>query len=135
MKRHIIPCILSLTLLLTACGGEQAAADTAEEAVKDHYYQILDAAGKELYTVTDSGAVAEIDALINKAGGENADHGNAEGDPLYTYVYWQETTLHAGEDPDAEREYLEASGPRCGRAATPSPRRSCPIPWRALGAL
>lgn len=68
MKRHIIPCILSLTLLLTACGGEQAAADTAEEAVKDHYYQILDAAGKELYTVTDSGAVAEIDALINKAG-------------------------------------------------------------------
>ena len=81
MKRHIIPCILSLTLLLTACGGEQAAADTAEEAVKDHYYQILDAAGKELYTVTDSGAVAEIDALINKAGGENADHGNAEGDP------------------------------------------------------
>ena len=29
------------------------------------------------------------------------------GDPLYTYVYWQETTLHAGEDPDAEREYLE----------------------------
>lgn len=48
MKRHIIPCILSLTLLLTACGGEQAAADTAEEAVKDHYYQILDAAGKEL---------------------------------------------------------------------------------------
>ena len=51
--------------------------------------------------------MAEIDALINKAGGENADHGNAEGDPLYTYVYWQETTLHAGEDPDAEREYLE----------------------------
>mgnify|MGYP000605283137 FL=1 len=66
MKRHIIPCILSLTLLLTACGGEQAAADTAEEAVKDHYYQILDAAGKELYTVTDSGAVAEIDALIKE---------------------------------------------------------------------
>ena len=22
MKRHIIPCILSLTLLLTACGGK-----------------------------------------------------------------------------------------------------------------
>ena len=135
MKRHIIPCILSLTLLLTACGGEQAAADTAEEAVKDHYYQILDAAGKELYTVTDSGAVAEIDALINKAGGENADHGNAEGDPLYTYVYWQETTLHAGEDPMRSGNTWRSSGPRCGRAATPSPRRSCPIPWRALGAL
>ncbi|MFR3922236.1 MAG: hypothetical protein ACLTYN_09990 [Dysosmobacter welbionis] len=94
----------------------------------------MDAAGKELYTVTDSGAVAEIDALINKAGGENADHGNAEETPLHL-------CLLAGdypprwEDPDAEREYLESSGPRCGRAATPSPRRSCPIPWRALGAL
>ena len=63
MKKYLILCVLALTLLLTACGGEQAAADTAEEAVKDHYYQILDAAGKELYTVTDSGAVAEIDAL------------------------------------------------------------------------
>ena len=66
MKRRILTVCLLLALLLTACGGEQAAADTAEEAVKDHYYQILDAAGKELYTVTDSGAVAEIDALIKE---------------------------------------------------------------------
>ncbi|MFR5405492.1 MAG: hypothetical protein ACLTG0_08880 [Oscillibacter sp.] len=101
MKRHIIPCILSPTLLLTACGGEQAAADTAEEAVKDHYYLILDAAGKELYTVTDKGAVAEIDAS-STAGGERRPR-ECGGDPLYTYVYWQETTLHAGEDPDTER--------------------------------
>ena len=79
--------------------------------------------------------VAEIDALINKAGGENADHGNAEGDPLYTYVYWQETTLHAGETRMRSGNTWRSSGPRCGRAATPSPRRSCPIPWRALGAL
>ena len=107
MKRHIIPCILALTLLLTACGGGQNADDTAQEDGKDHYYQILDADGQELYTVTDDAVVAEIDALINEAGGENADHGGAEGDPLYTYVYWQETTLHAGEDPEAEREYME----------------------------
>ena len=106
MKRHIIPCILSLTLLLTACGGQDAE-DTAEEAEKDHYYQILGADGQELYTVTDDTAVSEIDALINEAGGENADHGSAAGTPLYTYVYWQEATLHAGEDPDAEREDLE----------------------------
>ena len=107
MKRYFIFCTLVLTLLLTACGGEQVTDDTAEEAVKDHYYQILDADGQELYTVTDDTAVAEIDALINEAGGENAAHGGAEGEPLYTYVYWQETTLHAGEDPDAEREYME----------------------------
>ena len=107
MKRHIIPCILALTLLLTACGGGQNADVAAQEAGKDHYYQILDADGRELYTVTDDTAVAELDARINEVGGENAAHGGAEGDPLYTYVYWQETTLHAGEDPDAEREYLE----------------------------
>lgn len=107
MKKYLIVCALALTLLLTACGGEQAAADTAEEAVKDHYYQILDADGRELYTVTDETAVAEIDALINDASGENAAHGGAEGELLYTYVYWQETTIRAGEDPDAEREYME----------------------------
>ena len=107
MKRHIIPCVLALTLLLTACGGGQNADVAAQEAGKDHYYQILDADGRELYTVTDDTAVAELDARINEVGGENAAHGGAEGDPLYTYVYWQETTLHAGEDPAAEREYLE----------------------------
>ena len=108
MKRSLLAAgVLSLLLFtLAACGGP-AADDPAGEVEKDHYYQILDAAGQELYTVTDDDAVAEIDALINEAGGENAAHGGAEGDPLYTYVYWQETTLHAGEDPEAEREYLE----------------------------
>ena len=106
MKRRILTVCLLPALLLTACGG-QTADEPAAEPEKDHYYQILDADGQELYTITDDTAVAEIDALINEAGGENADHGSAEGDPLYTYVYWQETTLHAGEDPDAEREYLE----------------------------
>ena len=107
MKKHLIFCILALTLLLTACGGGRAADDAAQDTEKDHYYQILDADGQELCTVTDDAAVAEIDALINEAGGENADHGGAEGDPLYTYVYWQAATLHAGEDPAAEREYME----------------------------
>ena len=107
MKEHFLLCMLALTLLLTACGGGQNADDTAQEDGKDHYYQILDADGQELYTVTDDDAVAEIDALIGEAGGENAAQGGAEGDPLYTYVYWQETTLHAGEDPEAERDYLE----------------------------
>ena len=108
MKRSLLAAgALSLLLFaLTACGVPTADAP-AGEAEKDHYYQILDAAGRELYTVTDDDAVAEIDVLINEAGGENAAHGGAEGDPLYTYAYWQETTLHAGEDPEAEREYLE----------------------------
>lgn len=107
MKKYLMLCALALTLLLTACGGGQNTDDAAQETEKDHYYQILDAGGQELYTVTDDAAVSEIDALINEAGGENAAHGSAEGTPLYTYVYWQAATLHAGEDPDAEREYLE----------------------------
>ena len=108
MKRSLLAAgALSLLLFaLTAC-GVPAAGDPAGGAEKDHYYQILDADGQELYTVTDDDAVAEIDALIGEAGGENAAHGGAEGDPLYTYAYWQETTLHAGENPEAEREYLE----------------------------
>ena len=107
MKKYLMLCALALTLLLTACGGGQNTDDAAQETEKDHYYQILDAGGQELYTVTDDTAVSEIDALINEAGGENAAHRSAEGTPLYTYVYWQAVTLHAGEDPDAEREYLE----------------------------
>ena len=108
MKRSLLAAgALSLLLFaLTAC-GVPAAGDPAGGAEKDYYYQILDADGQELYTVTDDDAVAEIDALIGEAGGENAAHGGAEGDPLYTYAYWQETTLHAGEDPEAERAYLE----------------------------
>ena len=108
MKRSLLAAgALSLLLFaLTAC-GVPAAGDPSGGAEKDHYYQILDADGQELYTVTDDDAVAEIDALIGEAGGENAAHGGAEGDPLYTYAYWQETTLHAGEDPEAERAYLE----------------------------
>ena len=55
MKKYAIPCVLALTLLLTACGGRAPQAEESpEEAVKDHYYQILDADGRELYTVTDA---------------------------------------------------------------------------------
>ena len=68
MKKCWILCALALTLLLTACGG-QTTDEPAAEPEKDHYYQILDADGQELYTVTDDTAVAEIDALINEAGG------------------------------------------------------------------
>ena len=65
MKKCWILCALTLTLLLTACGG-QTADEPAAEPEKDHYYQILDADGQELYTVTDDTAVAEIDALIKE---------------------------------------------------------------------
>ncbi len=105
MKILRIVLALTLVLALTACGTAPTEVPPVEE-VKDHYYQILDAAGAELYTVTDQTAVAEIDALVSAAGGESAQHGGAEGDPLYTYVYWQAPTVHAGETEPAG-EYLE----------------------------
>ena len=105
MKILRIVLALTLVLALTACGAAPAEEPPTEEA-KDHYYQILNADGTELYTVTDQTAVAEIDALVNDAGGESAQHGGAEGDPLYTYVYWQAPTVHAGETEPAG-EYLE----------------------------
>ena len=129
MKQYLTICALALTLLLTACGG-QTADEPAEEPEKDHYYQILDGTGQELYTVTDDTAVAEIDALINEAGGENAAHGGAAGDPLYTYVYWQETTLHAGRTRTRSGSTWRSSAPRCAPTATPSPRRFCLTLWR-----
>ena len=135
MKRHIIPCILSLTLLLTACGGEQAAADTAEEAVKDHYYQILDAAGKELYTVTDSGAVAEIDASSTRPAARTPTTGMRRETLSTLMSTGRRLPSTLGRTRMRSGNTWRSSGPRCGRAATPSPRRSCPIPWRALGAL
>ena len=108
MKKYAIPCVLALTLLLTACGGRAPQAEESpEEAVKDHYYQILDAEGRELYTVTEEAAVAEIDALISDAGGASARHGSTVTEPLYTYVYWQAATRQAGETEESEPEYLE----------------------------
>ena len=105
MKLRALFCAFAWIMALTACGAAPTEVPPAEE-VKDHYYQILDAAGEELYVVTDETAVAEIDALVSDAGGESAQHGGAEGDPLYTYVYWQAPTVHAGETEPAG-EYLE----------------------------
>ena len=105
MKLRALFCAFAWIVALSACGTAPTEVPPAEE-VKDHYYQILDAAGEELYVVTDETAVAEIDALVNDAGGESAQHGGAEGDPLYTYVYWQAPTVHAGET-EPTGEYLE----------------------------
>lgn len=72
-------------------------------SAKAHRWQILDAQGEELYTVSDEEGVAAVDALLQGEG-----WGLADGEPgqaLYTYVFWQQKTLLAGQDPEAEREY------------------------------
>ena len=105
MKKRAGLCALAAALILSGCTAAAPDAPAGGE-VKDHYYQILDAAGETLYTVTDEDAVAEIDGLMGDVGQKNATHGDAEGEPLYTYVYWQVPTVHAGETEPAG-EYLE----------------------------
>lgn len=127
MKRISILCaaLLALAFLLAGCSvtsprdGEFQDAwnesmdeiqkdleDRRENADgKDHFWKVLDAGGQELYTITDEEAVKALDDLLN---------GDEEGwsrleedpdDPAYSYVYSQEKTLLAGQDPDEEREY------------------------------
>lgn len=122
-------CLLSLALLLAACAprvtgpGDDAFQDAwdgfredVQDALEDrnddeqgkaHYYQILDSQGEELRTVTDEAQVASLDELLGNAGEELEEAPPAEEPVACVYVYQQEKTLLAGQDPEAEREYEE----------------------------
>lgn len=123
-------CALSL-VLLTACGAGITAPDGEElqdawdrawsvleedlekenlpDGSKRHCYQILNSDGEELYTVTDETQVAALDGLLGNAGEELRENPVFEdGEEIAcVYVYRQEKTLLAGEDPQREREYEE----------------------------
>lgn len=121
-------CILSLTLLLTACGVHVTTPDDEEfrdawnevwsdlekdlgeqDASKQHFYQVLNGNGEELYTITDETQVSALDDLLSNAGEGRQETPAPEdgGETACIYVYQQEKTLLAGEDPDKEREYEE----------------------------
>lgn len=103
-KRSLaVGAMLLLTVVLTACGGEET-----EPGGKDRSYEILDAGGQALYTVSDADAVARIDGLLTAfTSGEGTLAGDEEMDALYTYVCYQEATVLAGGDPAAERDRIE----------------------------
>ena len=90
MKKTWMAGLLALALALTGCSvsTEGLTGDTA----KEHYYEILDAEGETLYTVTGSEAVDAIDALFDDAGKQKGWYNSGDIEPLYTYIYWQVTT-------------------------------------------
>lgn len=81
---------------------------------KTHQWKILDAQGEELYHFTEEEAVQEVDALFSadsrwrdcdlESWGPRTEEA---GTPLYTYVFLQEKTLLAGQDPETPRDYEE----------------------------
>lgn len=76
-------------------------------SAKSHYWQVLDAGGLEICVIDTEAAVQRVDDLVQDDM-EWEQASSAEGDtPLYTYVFMQQKTLLAGQDPNAEREYEE----------------------------
>ena len=74
-------------------------------SAKAHRWQILDAQGEEVLIISSEDGVAAIDALLQDDGWAYAS--GESGEALYTYVFWQQKTLLAGQTADAEREYEE----------------------------
>lgn len=86
--------------------GEDISERFSSIDTKEHRWKVLDANGKEISTVTDKEKVKvkELDDVLCRDDiWESLEE--SSGDPAYTYVYSQEKTLLAGQDPDAEREY------------------------------
>ena len=82
-----------------------------DSAEKDHYWKILDlsdpeSAPVEAGTVTDKERIKALDDLFSDGGNWERRHGEDPGDPAYSYIYCQQETLKAGQDPE-DREYEE----------------------------
>lgn len=116
-------CALTLALLLTGCkvtaptdealqeAWDQARSDLEEggevpDLSKRHDYQVLNSREEVLYTIADADRVDALDDLLGNEETEWQDNPSG-GEIACIYVYRQEKTLLAGEDPDGEREYEE----------------------------
>ena len=73
---------------------------------KDHYWKILDAEDQEVGTVTDEEQVQALDDFLSDDSNWGKRMTTDPGDPAYSYIYCQQETLKAGQDP-ADREYEE----------------------------
>jgi len=111
-----------------------------EDSGKAHRYEVLDSQGKTLYTIDSEEGVEAVDEVL----GEPLDGirvSSEGGAALYTYVFWQERTLLAGEDPEAEREYealLRCTVPAEGNVLSVEvtlPEEADPPEWLHLDGL
>ena len=73
---------------------------------KDHYWKILDSEGWETGTVTDGEQVKTLDDLLSDDDGWGVPTAEDPGQPSYSYIYCQQETPKAGQDP-ADRDYEE----------------------------
>jgi len=83
----------------------EGAEDRFSDEGKAHRWRVLDAEGQELATVSDEEQVEALDEILLCDDDTWDRLAKEPGDPAYTYVYNQEKTLLAGQDPDEEREY------------------------------
>lgn len=137
MKKHtaLLLCgVSAMALLLSGClpavlvtrsapDGDQEIADQWEDAARDledhinsldddwsaksHYWQVLDAEGQEVRIIDAEEAVRQVDDLVQGDMEWERASDAEDGTVLYTYVFMQQKTLLAGQDPDAEREHEE----------------------------
>lgn len=76
-------------------------------SAKSHYWQVLDGEGREVCVIQGEESVQRVDDLVqDDMEWEQASSVDGET-PLYIYVFMQQKTLLAGQDPEAEREYEE----------------------------
>lgn len=73
---------------------------------KDHYWKILNEEDQEIGTVTDEEQVKAIDGILSDDGQWGWRMTEDPGDPACSYVYCQQETLKAGQNPE-DREYKE----------------------------
>lgn len=83
----------------------KGAEDRFSDEGKAHRWRVLDAGGQEFYTVSDGEQVKALDELLLCDDNSWDRLAKEPGDPGWRYVYSQEKTLLAGQDPDEEREY------------------------------
>lgn len=119
----ILACLVPLNLLLNACsgvlfhnvteqlGGAMSELEALEQidisSAKQHYWQVLDADGNELYVIADAAQIKALDELLLSDTDGTGIWDTTEENLLYTYAFWQEETLKAGQSPEAKRDYKE----------------------------